>query len=146
MYKFWVGEEKEDLAALVPQRVVMRLKARRTKSPAAVPEAPAAPAPESSCPAKCVPLTAMPEDVARQLFHTDGWFETKDLLRLRVSRSLRAVVGARPLLMFKHALPILRSWRSVVRPPLTPRRPRRNSFLRSPARRTRNADRAVVLF
>lgn len=145
--KFWVGLAgarcvgEEDLASLVPERVVMRLKARRTKSPAAVPEAPVDP--PATCAAKCVPLTALPEDVARHLF-TNGWFETKDLLRLRVSRSLRAVVGARPLLMFKHALPILRSWRTVVRPPLTPRRSRQNSFLRSPARRTR--DRAVVLF
>lgn len=92
-------------------------------------------------------LAKMPEDLVQQLFHQGGWFQAHDLLRLRVCRSLTAAIGTRPLHLLRYVLPVLQSWRARVRPQ-TPRavRSRQNSFQRSPNRRRRSAERALLLF
>lgn len=92
-------------------------------------------------------LVKIPDDLIYQLFHRGGWFEAHDLLRLRVCRSLTAAIGTRPLDLLRFVLPVFHSWRARVRPQ-TPRtvRARQNSFQRSPNRRRRSAERALLLF
>lgn len=151
---FWAPEAAESTlvpSRLIPAHVVEKLQARRAVSSPTrkktrreddatnAQEEPAA----AEEPKVCVPLTQLPEDVARQLFREDGWFEASDLMRLRVSKALRALVGPRPLLLFRHALPAFAAWRAA-RTPVKPRRVRCNSFQRSPTRRGR--ERAVLLF
>jgi len=136
---------------LIPRKVVARLQARRqvvsspTRKKAREDPCDDDDDDEAVVHRPCVPLTRLPEDVARQFFREDGWFEATDLMRLRVSRALRDLVGPRPALLLRHALPAFNAWRSRTKA-FPPRRPRRSSFQRSPARWRPNADRAVLLF
>ena len=153
---FWVdtsGESSEEdsprspsspLSGMIPKKVVAKLESRRKEV--------SSPTRKKRCtdddddeaqppPSKPVPLTCLPEDVARQLFREDGWFEASDLLRLRVSKALHKIVGPRPSLLLRHALPAFNAWRSKIR--RQPHRPRYNASFR---RSRRRHDRAVLLF
>ena len=159
---FWISTtdtavEVSDVipSRLIPERVVMKLEARRqTNSPRRKKtrhEVSPKKEPEEACEVvspslRCVPLTRLPEDLALHIFRVQGCLLAKELLALRVvSETLRALVGNRPSLLFKHALPALAAWRSLVtkRASRTHRK-RYNSFTRSPRRNDNN--RAVLLF
>lgn len=141
---FWVGERPaKALAAVIPRRIVRRLDAHRSpRRSAAASEAPPHP---PGPPGGTSVLERLPPDVVSHFFSKNGFNLTRELLSLRVSRTLREAVGDRPLHMIHSTLPLLRTWRDAVFPPPPPPRPRANSFLHSPTRRA-SRDRAIMFF
>lgn len=150
MFGMWVGEEEDKAVSdLIPGRLTRKIEARRSPSKRGL----KIEQPSFASPPGEALITRMPEDLAKNLFHPGEWVYPQDLLRLRVCRSLSDAVGTKPFLLLRYLLPVLQSWRALAasrRPalPTTPRsrRPRQNSFQRSPHRRRHNAERALLLF
>jgi len=153
MALFWVGAHAElraptppPLAAVIPRRIVRRLDERLSMRATAAEAASSAPSPEPAGPAGGGSvLERLPPDVVGHFFSRDGYNLTRELLALRVSKTLREAVGQRPLDMIHSTLPMLRTWRDAVFPPPPPPRARANSFLHSPTRRA-DRNRAIMFF
>lgn len=140
MSLFWVGDGPPDaLSTAFPQTLKRKLSSRRVPGRRKAVEAKPAVVGGTSC------IERLPSGLASDLFSHDGYNLTRELLGLRVSRTLKDAVGEKPLFMVTATLPLLRQWRDAVFPPPPRSRTRVNSFTHSPVKRA-SRNREILFF